>query len=93
MVFTLQQIIDIILIYGECGGCARRTSRMFNERYPNSNLNHKYVLQLVAKFSETGSVANKKRNISRVLDEAAQIEVLGTFLQIPPHHFALWHAK
>ena len=83
MVFTLQQRTEIILIYGECERCARRAARMFNLRYPNSNLNHKYVLKLVAKFSETGSVANKKRNNRRVLDEAAQIEVLGTFTAEP----------
>ncbi|CAH1986618.1 unnamed protein product [Acanthoscelides obtectus] len=39
------------------------TAEIFNERHENSNVHRKYVLELVAKFRETGSVANKKRNI------------------------------
>lgn len=34
---------------------------MFSDRYPDSNLNHNYVQELVAKLSEIGSVT-KKRN-------------------------------
>lgn len=41
---------------------------MFNKTYPNSNLNRKYILECVAKFSETGSVVKKIRNNRRVLD-------------------------
>ncbi|KAL1491580.1 hypothetical protein ABEB36_012155 [Hypothenemus hampei] len=83
MVYTLQQRTEIIFIYGECGRCARRTAEIFNERNPNTNVKHKYVLKLVAKFTETGSVGNKKRVQMCVLDEAAQIEVLGSFVAEP----------
>lgn len=42
-------------------------------------LNNKYVLKSVAKFSETGLVPTKRKNNSRALTEAAQIEDLDTF--------------
>lgn len=83
MVFTNEQRVEIIFMYGECRRSARQTAAMFNERYPGMNLNHKYVLELVAKFRETGSVANKKRSNPRVLNEEAQIEVLGTIVANP----------
>lgn len=46
---------------------------MFAQIYANSNLNQKYVLGLVAKFSETGFVANKEINNFRVLAEITHI--------------------
>lgn len=47
-------------------------------RHENSNVHRKYVLELVAKFRETGSVANKKRNIENpIRNEAIEVGVLG----------------
>ncbi|CAH1993667.1 unnamed protein product [Acanthoscelides obtectus] len=46
-------------------------AEIFNERVENSNVHRKYVLELVAKFRETGSVANKKRNIENPLRNEA----------------------
>lgn len=66
MVCILQQRTEIIIIYWKCRRCTRKTVTLFIERYPNSNLNHKYVLELVAKFSGTGSVAGTKSNNWRV---------------------------
>jgi len=83
MVYTLQERIEIILIYGEVRKCARRAAVLFNERNPNREVSHRYVLDLVTKFSETGSVNNKTRKNRRVLDEEAEIEVLGTFVAEP----------
>lgn len=56
--FTLQQTTYFTLIYRECRRCARKTTVMFNMRYPNNNLHQD--LELVAKFNKTGFVANKK---------------------------------
>lgn len=83
MVYSLQERIEIIFIYGEEQRCARRTARVFNERHPDKNLGHQYVLDLVNKFQETGSVGNKIVKNRRVLTEAAQIEILGNFAMDP----------
>lgn len=59
MVLTLQQITEIIIIYEECRRCARKT---FNETYPNSNLSHKYVTELVAMFRKLVPLITKKKS-------------------------------
>ncbi|CAH1970255.1 unnamed protein product [Acanthoscelides obtectus] len=54
------------------------TAEIFNERHENSNVHRKYVLELVVKFRETGSVANKKRNIENpIRNEAIEVGDLG----------------
>ncbi|CAH2017335.1 unnamed protein product [Acanthoscelides obtectus] len=53
-------------------------AEIFNERHENSNVHRKYDLELVAKFRETGSVANKKRKIENpIRNEAIGVGVLG----------------
>lgn len=47
---------------------------MLNERYSNSNGNHKYVMEFLAELSETGSVAN-----SSYFGQTTQIKFLVTF--------------
>lgn len=79
MVYSMAERIEIIYIYGSENRCAWRTANVFNERNPGKNVSHTYVRQLISKFEDTGSVANKKRVQRRVLDEATQIEVLGQF--------------
>ncbi|KAJ8909300.1 hypothetical protein NQ315_011260 [Exocentrus adspersus] len=71
----------MMFIYGEVRKCARRAAILFNQRYIHIII---YVidnvLDFATKFSETGSVKNKKsNNRRRVLNEATQIEILGTF--------------
>ena len=47
-------------------------------------MHRKYVLELVAKFRETGSVANKKRNIENpIRNEATEVGVLGQVIVDP----------
>ena len=51
---------------------------MFNDRHPDRHVHHGYILELVAKFRQTGSVANKKRIIENpVRNEAVEVAVLG----------------
>lgn len=83
MVYTLAERIQMILIYGAEKESARKTADTFNRRNAGKNVHHKYVTELVAKFKETGSVANRKRTNRNVLDEAAEIEVLGHFNMDP----------
>lgn len=47
---------------------------IFNEIHPERNIGYKCIGKLVANFGETGSVCNSKRDGSRLLNEAAQIE-------------------
>lgn len=83
MVYTLQERTEIIFIYGAENRCARMTARVFNERHAGQTVSHRYVLDLVHKFEETGSVCNKTVKQPRVLTEAAQIEILGHFAVEP----------
>lgn len=77
MVYTTEERIEIVMIYGSENSSARRTAAVFNNRHPNKHVSHKYVIELTSKFRQTGSVVNKKRdNIVKVLDDAAQTEVL-----------------
>lgn len=83
MVYTLAERVEVIFIYGSSNRCALRTARRFNELHPDKNMGHNYVQELVAKFQETGSICNKKRTEPRLLNEAAQVEVLGQFAMDP----------
>lgn len=51
----------------------RRIDRVFNE---NNNVEHKYVMELVRRFEETGYVCNKKTTMERIVHNVCQIEVL-----------------
>lgn len=83
MVYSLAERIQMVFIYGSENRCALRTAAAFNEINPGKNVSHTYIRQLIIKFEETGSVANKKRVHQRVLNEAAQVEVLGHFAMNP----------
>lgn len=79
MVYTLPERIEMIYLYAQQDYCFRRTVTVYNELHPDKNVSHEYIRQLVAKFEETGSVKNKKRTTPRLLDEAAEVEILGEF--------------
>lgn len=80
--YTLQ---EIIFIYGAENRCARRTARVFNEKHPDKNTSHQYVIDLERKFEKTDSVCNKINKKPKILDEAShtQIEVLGNLAMDP----------
>lgn len=84
MIYSLEERVEMVLIYGANNESARRTATAFNERHPDRNVSHVYVMKLLTKFRATGSVGNAKHNRRRtILDEAAQIEVLGHFVAEP----------
>lgn len=78
MVYTIAERVEMVLCYG-AQQSFRRVAAIFNDRYPDKNVSHVYVRQLITKFQDTGSVANIKRNQPTVVDEPAQIEILGQF--------------
>ncbi|KMQ85981.1 transposable element tc3 transposase [Lasius niger] len=75
MVYTLAERIEMIFIYGAENRCALRADTTFNVRHPDQNVSHTYVRQLILRFEETESIANKKRTVRRVTNEAVQLEV------------------
>lgn len=78
MVYTLQERIEIVELFFANNQNAFRTAELFNEREENRNVQRKYVIELIRKFRETGSVANKKRNVEKpVRNEAVEVAVLG----------------
>ena len=79
MVYTLEERIEIIFIYGAKNHCTHRTARVCNERHPEKKISHRYVIDLKRKFKETGSVCNKANHQPRKLDANSQIEILRSF--------------
>lgn len=78
MTYTLQERVEIISLFFRSNDCARAAALSYNELHLNAHLSHTYVLQLVAKFRETGSVLNKKRIVENpVRNEAIEVAVLG----------------
>jgi len=57
--YTLEERIEMVFIYGEEGQCARRTAATFNERYPSKIVSHTYVIQLIKKLNILNICYNK----------------------------------
>lgn len=82
MVYSIAERVELISIFFANGESAFKTAEIFNQRHPDKHVNRKYVLELVHKFRETGSVANKKRDIANpVVNEAVEVAVLGHVIQ------------
>ena len=75
---SIAERLKIIKLYFIKNQCARLTATLFIKRHADKHIHHGYILDLVAKFREAGSVANKKRNIENpVKNEAVEVGVLG----------------
>lgn len=80
MVYTIAERVEIVSIYFQNHDNASETARLFNNLHPGRSVRHKYVLELIQKFKETGSVTNKKRDPERefpVVNEVTNMEVIG----------------
>ena len=78
MVYTVQDRISIVAAYFENGRCARATARIFNEIHPEKTTSYQYVLQLMNKFLESGSVLNKKHEREKPMrNEEVAVAVVG----------------
>lgn len=87
MVYSLLEKVQIVLVYGAENQCTRRTSATFNDKHPDKITSHMYVLKLINKFTQTGSVVNIKHKHSRVLNEVIPVEVLDRFGITPRTYF------
>lgn len=84
MVYTVQERVELVSLYYQNQNCARAAARIFNQNHLECNVRHKYVIELISKFVETGSVMDKKRApIGTVNDEGAALAVLGRAHLIP----------
>lgn len=64
----------MIFIYGSHTQYLLSAAGIFIERHTDKNIRHLYIHQLVPKFQEAASIANRKINQTRLLNVAAQIE-------------------
>lgn len=79
MRYTIAERIEIVRFYFKNNDCARAAARAFNEIHPDKFIRHKYVIKLIQKFMETGSVANKKHLPERpIINEPVEIAVWDT---------------
>lgn len=60
MVYSLEERTEIVVLYGIANRNYSQTAALFNENHPNKNVSAVYVINLIKKFFETGSVNNKK---------------------------------
>lgn len=80
MIYISNEWNEIVLIYGKGNNyCTRRTAATFTKSYPNKGAFLGYVLKFIAEVMQIRSVANRKHNQPRVLNEAAQVELLASF--------------
>lgn len=77
MVRSHRDRVEIIFLYGECGRSFKATARRFNELYPDRPTDHKYISDLVKRFTETLSVKDKPRSGRKKSDEGTVVEILG----------------
>lgn len=84
MVYSLAERVEIISLFFANNENANRTAQLFNLQHQNRQVHRKYILELVQKFRETGSVANKKREMDNpVVNEASEVAILGHIVQDP----------
>lgn len=78
MVYTIPERVEMIELYFKNNECGARAANLFNQRHADKHVSGKIVRELVAKFRESGSVKNKKRQGENpVLNEPVELAVLG----------------
>lgn len=54
MIYTLEGKVVIVYFYFKNDGCARRTIKVFNHRYPNNRIAEKHISEIIKKFRAYG---------------------------------------
>lgn len=52
---------------------------MFNQRHPDKNVWHQYILDLIQEIPEIESMCKECSKNATILTETAQVEILGHF--------------
>lgn len=76
MVYTQDERVEMILIYGATNRNSVECANAFNAAHPDKHVSPVYIRNLLSKFQTTGSIQNKKRE-PRLANEAQQVAVLG----------------
>lgn len=63
--YTTTERVEITELFFSNNQCAGVTTELFNQLDAQKHFNRTYVLELMAKFRETGSVLNKIREAQR----------------------------
>ena len=86
MVLPNEEMVDILLIYGECFQNAKQAEQRYAERFPERrHLTRPTFTNIVSRLRETGSLSPRQpiRN-KTVTNEAAEVAVLAA-VAIDPH--------
>lgn len=78
MVFSLEERVQIVLLFGQTGTYSGATDA-FNERHPEHQITRKAVSNLVQKFHRTGSVVDEPRSGRPSTGELTEAGVLAEF--------------
>ena len=78
MVFTNEEMVDMLLIYGEYFRNAKQTEQRYAERFPEiRHPTRPTFTYIVSRLRETGSLSPRKRIRNKtVTNEAAEVVVL-----------------
>jgi hypothetical protein len=62
--YSAADYVEILIIYGKCGGNARETARVYAQRFPSRNHpDHKTILSVIARTVETGKIPMTVRTV------------------------------
>jgi hypothetical protein len=60
--YSVEDYVEMLLIYGECGRNARAAVRMYAQHFPNRNHpNHKVILSAIARTIEIGHILPNRK--------------------------------
>lgn len=83
MEFNAQEYFEMLLIYGECGRNARRTARVYQERFPNRRApTMNVILRLVHRVWNEGVLVAVRRGHGRINGGRGQIRGENRILQL-----------
>jgi predicted transcriptional regulator len=91
MLYSNEEKVEMLLIYGECGKNSARALQLYAARYPEKTTisthldtsRHMFARQ-IENLCETGSINPRKRNRRKTrTDEAAEVAVLGAVANNP----------